>query len=544
MKKKFSSAAVLMPLAAAIAFIGGIICCDLLKSDHGLSPEERKFRALLNIIENEYVDEVDVDSLIEAAIPALFTKLDPHSLYIPASELQGVNDELESSFCGVGIHFSLNNDTIAVLEAVPNGPSERAGIKAGDRIIEVDGKNVAGVGITNEEVLTTLRGERDSKVTLTVKRRGVNHPLDFEVTRGDVPVASVDAAYMITDQAAYIRINKFGRNTYKEFWDAMWDLKDLGAKEFILDLRSNTGGFMDQAVLMANEFLNENDAIVYTKGRRSTDSSFIGSDGTGMFRDNKLIVLIDEISASASEIFAGAIQDNDRGLILGRRSFGKGLVQRQIDLPDSSAIRLTVARYYTPSGRSIQKDYSDLEQYENEIYERYYNGEAFESDSIHYDESNAYLTAHGRTVYGGGGITPDIFVPVDTTGVSNYFRKVSAAGLFNSYAIDFVDNNREILNQAEDLSSFLALLPSDYALLRSFAAFAAKNGVPAQWSGINHSAQLIVNRLKAFIARDVVGLNASIEISNEMDNMVNQAVEMLKRKESEFPVTASSAPHK
>lgn len=537
MKNKLNTT-VWLPLIVAIAFVGGMLCSNFLKTDTGLSPAEKKFRMLLNLIENEYVDVVDTDSLIEAAIPALFANLDPHSLYIPASDLQVVNDELEGSFCGVGIHFSINNDTITVLEAVANGPSERVGIKAGDRIIAIDGKNVAGTGISNEDVLTTLRGECGSEVKLTIKRRSVAHPLTFEVTRGIVPVNSIDAAYMITDEIGYVKINKFGRTTYDEFWQATCDLKDMGATSFIIDLRGNTGGFMDQAVLMVNEFLPGENTIVYTKGRRPIDDSYIGSSGTGYFRDNKVVVLLDEISASASEIFAGAIQDNDRGLILGRRSFGKGLVQRQIDLPDSSAIRLTIARYYTPSGRSIQKDYSNAEEYENEIYERYYNGEAFESDSIHFDESNAYITLHGRTVYGGGGIMPDIFVPMDTTGVSNYLRKVTAAGLFNSYAIDFVDQNREIFDEVTDLESFLKLLPSDYALLRSFAAFAAQNGVPAQWSGINHSAQIIVNRLKAFIARDIVGLNASIEISNELDNMVNRAVEVLQSEESSFPLLA------
>lgn len=528
-----------IPLVAAIAFIGGILCNNLLRDQGGRTDGEKKLSNVLNLIGVEYVDVVNTDSLLEQTIPALLSNLDPHSVYIPAKDLQKVNDELGGSFSGVGVSFAINNDTILVLEAIGGGPSERVGIKSGDRIIAVDGKNVAGTGITNEGVYDLLRGERGSKVKLTVRRNSAPANLEFEVIRGDIPVASIDAEYLAADGIGYIRVNKFGRTTYDEFFQALFSLRDAGASDYIIDLRGNTGGLLETAVLMANEFLPRGYKIVETKGRREQENSVVMSDGYGAFKDSRIAVLIDETSASSSEIFAGAIQDNDRGLIIGRRSFGKGLVQNQIDLPDGSAVRLTVARYYTPSGRCIQKDYSDARSYENDLYDRYSRGEAFEADSIKFDETKLFTTRSGRKVYGGGGIIPDIFVPNDTTGITKYYINALNRGLLQKFALDYVDANRATLEGAYDLNELLSLLPPDLQLVQQFARLTKANGIDTQWSYINNSAPLIVNQLKALIARDILGVGAYFEITNLEDVTVNSAIEQLRQGKADFPITDS-----
>lgn len=528
-----------IPLVAAMAFVGGILAGTLLHHQGGRSDGEKKLSNLLNLIGNEYVDVVDTDSLIEKSLPHLLSSLDPHSVYIPAKDLQMVNEELDGSFSGVGVHFTINNDTINVLEATSGGPAERVGIKAGDRIIAVDGENVAGTGITNDEVFKLLRGERGSNVKLTVKRNNAPAPIDFEVTRGDISVTSIDADYIVADSIGYIRVNKFGRTTYDEFFQALFALRDAGAKDYIVDLRGNTGGLLETSVLMANEFLPRGQKIVETKGRRAQENSTVISDGYGAFKDSRITVLIDETSASSSEIFAGAIQDNDRGLIIGRRSFGKGLVQNQIDLPDGSAVRLTVARYYTPSGRCIQKDYSDAESYENDLIDRYSRGEAFEADSIKFDDTKQFVTMHGRKVYGGGGITPDIFVPNDTTGITKYYINVFNQGLLQKFALEYVDNNRPKLEEAFDVNELMSMLPGDLQLIQQFVKFTKEHGVNTQWSYINISAPLIVNQLKALIARDILGLSAYYEITNLMDTTVMSAIEQLRAGKADFPITDS-----
>ncbi|MDE6200181.1 MAG: S41 family peptidase [Muribaculaceae bacterium] len=534
---RLSKGYIWIPLLAAIAFAGGILADSILRDRGGRSDGEKKLNNLLNLIGSEYVDIVNTDSLIEKSLPALLSNLDPHSDYIPAQDLQMVNDELDGSFSGVGVSFTINNDTINVLEAISGGPSERAGIKAGDRIIAVDGENVAGVGITNEQVFKKLRGERGSEVELTVKRNNTPEPIAFNVTRGDIPVTSIDAGYIVADSIGYIKVNKFGRTTYDEFFQTLFSLRDAGAKDYIVDLRGNTGGLLETSVLMANEFLQRGHKIVETKGRRKQENSVIVSDGYGAFKDSRITVLIDEISASSSEIFAGAIQDNDRGLIIGRRSFGKGLVQNQIDLPDGSAVRLTVARYYTPSGRCIQKDYSDAKSYENDLYERYNRGEAFDADSIKFDETKQFVTMHGRKVYGGGGITPDIFVPNDTIGITKYYINVFNQGLLQKFALQYVDNNRGQLEEAFDVNELTAMLPGDLQLIQQFAKYTKSHGINTQWSYINNSAPLIVNQLKALIARDILGLSAYYEISNLMDTTVLSAIEQLRGGMADFPIT-------
>ena len=533
MDKKNGIYRVILPLVIALAFAGGIWLGTSLNKNEGVSTANQKLGAILNLIGNEYVEDVDLDSLVEQTLPDLLANLDPHSVYIPKSELQGVNDELEGSFSGIGVQFMINNDTITIVEAISGGPSEKVGLQAGDRIVTVDGENVAGIGITNEGVQKRLKGDKGTRVTLGIRRNTAKEVLEFEVIRGDVPVSMIDAAYMYNKHTGYIRVKRFGRTTYDEFFSALLQLTSKGADAFIIDLRGNAGGFMEMAVLMANEFLEDGQLIVAQKGRGGKNDKAYFADGSGSFKHAQIVVLQDEYSASSSEIFAGAIQDNDRGLILGRRSFGKGLIQRQADLPDSSAIRLTIARYYTPSGRCIQKDYSDAKNYENDIVERYNHGEAFEADSIRQNKEDRYTTAHGRTVYGGGGVTPDIFVPLDTTGVTTYYLNVANAGLLNRFAFEYCDLNRE---QLKDMEDPLKLLPDDETLIRSFANYARQNGIAPRWYYIRLSQKLILSQIKALIARDTKGMQAYFEIVNVDDNAITAAVKEIEAGNTEYPI--------
>lgn len=534
-------ASVWIPLIVAIAFIVGFLAGDIVNRQSGPTPTQKKFQTILNLIRKDYVDEVDLDSVLEKTLPSMLANLDPHSAYIPASELQAVNDDLDGSFCGVGIQFMINNDTISVTEVTSGGPSEKVGLLPGDRIVKVDGEDEAGVGITNEDVIKKLRGPRDTRVQLTVKRSNSKKLLSFDVTRGDIPVNTVDASYIVSPGIGYIKVNKFGRTTYDEFWKALTDLRSQEAQDFVIDLRGNTGGFMEIAFLMVNEFLEKGQPIVTTRGRDLYSSQEVHADGNGNFKDAQLVVLLDEFSASSSEIFAGALQDNDRALIVGRRSFGKGLIQRQSVLSDSSAVRLTIGRYYTPSGRCIQKDYSNGALYGHDIIDRYNRGEMFSLDSIKFDESLQFTTLNGRKVYGGGGIMPDIFVPNDTSGITSYYINVANAGLLQKFAFDYVDTNREALKSKASAEELLKSLPSDDVLLRQFVNFAARNGVQARWYYINISHDLIVNQLKALIARDALGYNAYFEIVNRMDSNVLRAVSELLNGTAAFPIKPEPA---
>lgn len=534
--------AIWIPLIVALAFVIGFFAGDLANRQSGPTPTQKKFQTIMNLIRKDYVDEVDLDSVLEKTLPNLLSNLDPHSAYISASELQAVNDDLDGSFCGVGVQFMINNDTITVIEVTSGGPSEKVGLMAGDRIVKVDGENVAGIGITNEDVIKKLRGERDSRVRLSVKRASSKKLLAFDVTRGDIPVNTVDAAYIVSPGIGYVKVNKFGRTTYDEFWKALTDLRAEGAQDFVVDLRGNTGGFMEIAFLMVNEFLEKGQPIVTTRGRDLYSTQGIQADGNGNFKDAQLVVLLDEFSASSSEIFAGALQDNDRALVVGRRSFGKGLIQRQSVLPDSSAIRLTIGRYYTPSGRCIQKDYSNSALYGHDIIDRYNRGEMFSRDSIKLDESLRFTTLNGRTVYGGGGIMPDIFVPNDTSGITSYYINVANAGLLQKFAFNFVDTNRKALSEIKDVNALMKWLPADDALLRQFVNFASANSVRPRWYYINISHDLIVNQLKALIARDALDYNAYFFISNQLDTNVNRAVKELLNGAAAFPIRAVPDP--
>ncbi len=538
MNNRLKKTSVWMPLAIAVALVAGMWIGKSFFNNSARWNSRSKLDTILDIIDRSYVDDIDTDSLLETSFAGLLSHLDPHSVYIPASDLQNVNEELSGSFSGVGISFNLLNDSINVLEVISGGPSEKAGLLAGDKIVSINDTIVAGQNWSDVKVRASLRGPKGSVVKLGIKRHTSNKVLTFEVIRGDIPVTSIDASYMIAPKIGYVKINKFGSNTYSEFLTSVINLMADGADKFVIDLRGNGGGFMEPAVLMANEFLPAGSPIVSMRGKTTPDERPTFSDGSGSLLDKELVVLIDEVSASASEIFAGAIQDNDRGLVIGRRSFGKGLVQNQMELPDSSAIRLTIARYYTPSGRCIQKTYAPGTDYDRDIINRYEHGEFYSADSIKLDKSLAFETLHGRTVYGGGGIMPDIFVPNDTAGITSYYLNVVNAGLIQKYTFDYTDRNRDRLEKAKDVATLLRMLPDDDTLLQDFVSYSQKAGVAPRWYYINISRDLIVNQLKAMIARNALGVEGYFKVFNELDPTVVSGVEALRTGKAAFPVKA------
>ena len=491
------SSLVWIPLIIAVSIVIGLFFGNNFSNKTFISDNDRKLNTILNLVSAQYVDTVDINDLIEQSIPKILANLDPHSTYIPANEFNKVNSELEGSISGIGVSFSLMNDTVVVNEVVSGGPSEKVGIMTGDRIISVNDSSL--INVKDTEVMQRLRGARNSKVKLGVKRSNSPNTIFFTVTRGDIPIHTIDASYMIEKTTGYIRVNKFGKNSYNEFLSALIELQKEGANRYIIDLRGNGGGLMEPAILMANEFLGENHLIVFTKGREKRNESQFWSDGNGSFKDVQLVVLIDEYSASASEIFSGAIQDNDRGLIIGRRSFGKGLIQQQISLPDSSAVRLTVGRYYTPSGRCIQKDFKrgNDDEYSLELYDRYTSGEVYNKDSIKVKTDQVFITSTGRTVYGGGGIIPDIFVPNDTSGITSYYINVVNANMMQRFAMQYCDINREAIAEMADYNELMSCMPSNDALLSDFVRFASQHGIPARWYYINISSTSCVPSLPA-----------------------------------------------
>jgi len=528
-----------LPIVAALSLVAGLWLGTAMSHNSPEGSARQKLSTVFDIIRDTYVDPVDFDSLVELALPEVLKNLDPHSAYIPASSRVAANRDLEGSFFGIGIQFQMLNDTLYVLEVISGSAADEGGMLAGDRIIGVDGENVAGVGIDQERIFSMLRGPKDTHVKVEVIRGRQPQPLEFDLVRAEVPVSPIDAAYLLTDTIGYVRLGKFSENTYSELLNTMAQLVYDGAKAFVLDLRGNGGGYMSPAVLTCNEFLDEDNIIVMTKGRTMSDNTVLKADGTGNFKDAKLVVLIDEFTASSSEILAGAIQDNDRGLIIGRRSFGKGLVQRPFELPDSSEFRLTVQRYYTPSGRCIQKTYKPghNNEYETEILDRYDRGEIFSADSVPVDSSLIFHTGTGRLVYGGGGIIPDIFVPSDTTGVTSYYIKVANAGLLRQFAYEYADLNREHLSESHDTSDLLQRLPADHVLLQSFVSYAHTKGkIAPRWYYINISAPLIVNQIKALITRDIIGLDGYFEVINAADPVVQQALKSIADGNADFPL--------
>ena len=533
-----------IPFLLAICLIAGIAIGTFYANHFSgnklgiINTSSNKLNALLRIIDDQYVDTVNMGELVEEAMPQILSELDPHSSYIPAKDLEAVNADLKGSFSGIGIQFTIQNDTIHVNSVIQGGPSEKVGLMAGDRIVEVDDSAFVGKIVTNSEAMKRLKGEKGSKVKLGVYRPGEKDLLHFTVIRGNIPVKSIDAAYMINEKVGYIKVNKFGETTYPELLIALAKLNQKNCEGLIVDLRGNTGGYMAAAIQMVNEFLPNNRLIVYTQGRKSPREDY-NSNGTGSNQKMPLVVLVDEGSASASEIFAGAIQDNDRGTIVGRRSFGKGLVQQPIEFSDGSAIRLTIARYYTPSGRCIQKPYEKGKEseYELDLLTRYEHGEFFSADSIKQDETEVYHTRLGRPVYGGGGIMPDIFVPQDTTGMTSYFRMAANRGLIIRYTFDYTDQNRSTLQKYDTPEKMEAYLKGQN-LLNKFAAWAEKKGLKRRNNLMMKSRRLFEMSLYGNIIYNMLGMEAYVESLNESDKTVLKAVEILEKGES-FPQAPS-----
>lgn len=526
-----------IPLIIAISVVIGVLLGTFYAHHFSgnklsiINTSSNKLNDLLHIIDDQYVDTVDLSNLVERAMPEILGELDPHSIYIPAQKSQEATDELAGSFSGIGVQFTIRQDTIYINNVIKGGPSEKVGLLAGDRIIKVDGEDFTGEIVTNEEVLHRLKGEKGSEVKLTVLRRGQKEFLDFTVVRGDIPVNSIKAAYMINKEVGYMQIEKFGETTYPEMLVGLAKLNQANFKGLIIDLRGNTGGYMGAAIQMVNEFLPANRLIVYTEGRKSARQEY-KSDGRGGYQNLPLVVLVDEASASASEIFSGAIQDNDRGVVVGRRTFGKGLVQEQVEFGDHSMIRLTIARYYTPSGRCVQKPYKKGhdEDYEMDILTRYQRGEFFSEDSIK-QSGTAYETSIGRKIYGGGGIMPDYFVPQDTVNYTSYFRMANQQGFIIQYAYEYTDDNRQALSKYDTYESLVKYLASQN-IVDKFANYANKKGLKRRNLMLQKSMKLFEHALYGNIVYIMLDDEEYAKFANESDPTVLKAVNLLKNNEA------------
>lgn len=489
-----------------------------------------KLNEVLNYIDEQYVDTINKNKLLEKTLSLLLESLDPHSSYISKEELQAMNEPLEGNFEGIGIEFSIIDDTIRVISAISGGPSEALGISAGDRIVKINNKNVAGTKITNKDVISNLRGESGTKVNVSIKRGRQNKLIDYTITRGKIPIYSIDVAYMVSTDVGYIKISRFGATTYEEFLNSMDKLEAKGMKKLILDLRGNPGGYLNAAIDISDELLSEGKMIVYTEGHSHPRKDYFAKSD-GRFENEPLVVLIDEGSASASEIVSGAVQDNDRGIIIGRRSFGKGLVQEQNELPDGSALRLTIARYYTPSGRCIQKPYSDKnhDEYYDEESNRFKNGELENADSIKFNDSLKYKTLSGKTVYGGGGIMPDIFVALDTIGRSNYFNELYFTGVLNQFAFDYADSHRNELKKFRSFDDYKVSFIVNETIINSLIAYAEKNKIDKNNDDLKKSENLIKVYLKALIARNIWNNEGYFPVIKDNDKTLQRAIEELSK---------------
>jgi len=491
---------------------------------------QNKLTHTLALIEQEYVDSLPMDTLSEHLIPLVLKELDPHSEYIPADVMADLNEPLEGEFDGIGVVFNMATDTVIVLNVIPKGPSDKAGVKAGDRIIEINDSIVAGRKIPQNNIVKQLRGKRGTSVKLGLERQHIDELVEVEVVRDKIPIKSIESAFVLTDSIGFVKLGQFAKTSHAELQLALLKFRTQGVNRLIFDLRGNSGGFLDQAILIANEFLHRGQLIVYTEDRHRKQIREY-ADGTGIAQDMEVAVLIDEYSASSSEILAGALQDNDRATIVGRRSFGKGLVQKQIPFRDGSALRLTIARYYTPTGRSIQKPYTigDQESYDADLWNRYQNNEFFSADSIHFADSLKRVTAGGKEVYGGGGIMPDQFIPADTTDMTPYFMEVSGRNILYRYTIEYADRKRDALNAVQSIEELQALLDSDKRLLDDFVAYAARKGVKPNYRELAISRQLIEAQLRAYIGRNTVleddGFYKNIY---PIDPVILKAVEVLK----------------
>lgn len=538
MEEKRRSFKIYMPIVFALIFVAGmylgarIISGSLSGGNKNLLSiglgKYDKLKEVLKYIQENYVDSLSKEKLTDEAISSLLEKLDPHSAYITAAEFNDVNDPLLGSFDGIGVEFRVQRDTITVINVVAGGPSEEIGVLAGDRIVKVDGKNVAGIKITNTEVMRKLKGKRGTKVKVDIFRRGIKGLLEFDITRNVIPTYSVDIAYMLTKNTGYIKLSKFSATTHEEIVKALAKLKAMGMKKLILDLRDNGGGYLDAATALADEFLSAGKLIVYTKGAHKPKTSIFATD-EGNFENGQLVLLVNENSASASEIVSGAIQDNDRGIIVGRRTFGKGLVQGQVMLFDSSAIRLTIARYYTPTGRCIQRSYKEgTEEYYAQFYEQYMDSELENADSIKFADSLKFRTPKGKIVYGGGGIMPDVFVPLGKDENSKYYNHVYGKGLIIQFAFDYADKNRQsIKSKYINAQGYVNGFTVDEAMLNDFIAYAVKNGVAKDDAGIKASGNIIKVNLKAFVGRNVFNDAAFYPVLKDIDKTLKKAISVI-----------------
>lgn len=523
-----------MPLWLALCVVIGVLIGTFYTSHFSgnrlniINSGSSRLSNLLHIIDDQYVDSVNIDELVEKAMPEILAELDPHSVYISAKDVQMATDDLKGSFSGVGIEFTIREDTIHIQNVIKNGPADKAGILAGDKIVSIDNRPFVGKSVTTEEAMHRLKGQKGSKVKIGVRRFGEKETKYFILTRGDITMKSITATYMLDDSTGYMRIKNFGERTYAEMLASLQQLNLQGADHLVIDLRDNSGGYLESAVQMAEEFLKKDQLVVYTEGRKSPRKEY-RSRGKGSYQQIPLVVLINEGSASASEIFAGAIQDNDRGVIIGRRSFGKGLVQQQIQFPDGSMIRLTIARYYTPSGRCIQKPFKpgDNADYEQDLLSRYQHGEFFSQDSIKHT-GPAYHTNNGRIVYGGGGITPDIFVPEDTTAVTSYYKEAAVSGLILQYAFQYTDNNRQTLKKFTEMQPLSEYL-TGRNLVNDFANYAEKNGLRRRNNLIRKSHGLLENYINSRIIYNMLDEQAWNQYLNRNDEMIRQAREVFKK---------------
>jgi carboxyl-terminal processing protease len=525
---------IILPLLLAVFLIGGILIGNQLNkisepNEFAIYPRMNKISGVIDFVAQEYVDSVDRKGLIESTIPEILKQLDPHSIYIPASDVAEYNEPLEGNFSGIGVSFNMQEDTVYIMSTILNGPSEKIGILAGDRIIRVNDSLIAGVHMVSTDIVKMLKGKKGTRVNVTIVRRGIIESLDFEITRDRIPITSVDLAYMLTDDIGFIKISKFSRTTHKEFNDAVEKLNNQGLQKLILDLRYNSGGYLNAATELADHFLTAGTPIVYTEGHAQPRKDILATS-QGDLLNHDVIILIDELSASASEILAGAIQDNDRGLIIGRRSFGKGLVQQQTMFSDGSALRLTIARYYTPTGRSIQKPYKNgLDDYLNEVHGRYERGEFIFADSIKFADSLKYLTPGGKTVYGGGGIMPDIFVPYDTSLYTEYYNQIIHRGLLYRFAFNYADNNRSNLDNFKDHKEMVEYLDRQDLLVK-FTTYAEDHGLQVSDEESILSQHVILISMKAYIARFFLDNEGFYPIIHQIDPTIQKSLEIFAQK--------------